>query len=567
VRDHENVWRLAVANEPRIWGARRVQNYDLRSDYSSGWARVSGLIHPDPFGGNQAVLMTTAASTTYGSFTRSPLDSAWPNLHVGRTILFSTYVKAGTATHVGIRLGAMGSGSFDEYTTFNLTTGAKQDNGTSGGTYTAAGAINVGDGWWRVWMYGVSPTALAANDVALFNNAGGNTASATEPSVTAYLYGHQVEDVSGQSVKLPGEYVKMTQRAASASLPGYADGVQYFTTTLAGVPIPATTLLGYIPESGATQLVAPVASIRNFTDAAWVASGGDATWLAKGAGVVSLTATGANAVTNSATRVTASGADCVLLQAAPVTAAGAYCTSFLLRRVTGAGGVDITVDGGATWVPVQGLINSVTYSRVQVSQTLALNTARIGLRVRVSGEVIEADFSQLEACGLGSSGCSSPMTGATRAQDTLSFNTAGNFVNANGTLYAEISFIGGDSLSQVASTVVEVFGTTNARPLGFTGGGLLNFSDGAVGSMSSSGTIAQGVTTKVSAAWAASVANGSRITKTGGGASTTTASATGAGAGASFMQLNIGNPGTIAIRNLRFYDKTLTPAQQDTMVA
>jgi hypothetical protein len=255
------------------------------------------------------------------------------------------------------------------------------------------------------------------------------------------------------------------------------------------------------------------------------------------------------------------------MQAAPASAADDYTTSFLLRRVSGSGGVDITVDGGATWVPVEGSLNTSTYTRVQVSQNLALNTARIGLRVRVSGNVIEADFSQLESCNLGTNGCSSPMIAATRAQDNLSFNTAGNFVNANGTVYAEISFIGGDSLSQVASTVVEVFGTTTARPLGFSGGGLLNFSDGAVGSASSSGTIAQGVTTKVSAAWAASVASGSRITKTGGGASTTTASATGAGAGASSMSLNLGNPGTIAIRNLRFYDKTLTPTEQDEMVA
>ena len=230
VQDHEGVQRQVLANEARFWGARRVFNYDLKSDFSASWANVSGKIYPDPFGGNTAVLHTTTALTSYGSFTRYSLDSAWPTLHVGRKLLVSCYVKAGTATHVGLRMGSMGTNGLDQYITFNLATGVKQDQAGTAATYDRAEAINVGNGWWRIWMLGTSSSALVANDIALFNNAGGDTASAVQPSVTGYYYGHQVEDVTGQSVQTPSEYVPDLARAAGASFPSWVDGAQNFDT-------------------------------------------------------------------------------------------------------------------------------------------------------------------------------------------------------------------------------------------------------------------------------------------------------------------------------------------------
>lgn len=232
VQDHEGVQRQVLTNEARFWGARRVFNYDQKSDFSSTWVNVSGKIHPDPFGGNTAVLHTTVGLTSYGMFTRSSLDAAYPTLHVGRKLLASCYVKAGTATHVGIRLGSIGNSTVpsDQYVTFNLSTGAKQDNGNSAASYDRAEAINIGNGWWRIWILGTATAALVCNDLALFNNAGGDTTSNAQPSVTGYYYGHQVEDVTGQSVQTPSEYVPALARAASASFPSYVDGAQCLDT-------------------------------------------------------------------------------------------------------------------------------------------------------------------------------------------------------------------------------------------------------------------------------------------------------------------------------------------------
>ena len=556
VQDHEGVQRQVLANEARFWGARRVFNYDQKSDFSSSWTRVSGLIHPDPFGGNSAVLMTTVALTAYGSFSRSSLDAAWPTVHTGRTLCFSFYVKAGTATHVGLRLGSMGTNGSDQYVTFNLATGVKQDQAGTAATYNNAGAINVGNGWWRVWMVGISTVALVANDVALFNNAGGDTTSATQPSVTAYLYGHQVEDVSGQSVQTPAEYVEALARASSPTFPANVDGVRYFGTTLAGVPIPATTLLGYVRETSGIQLVTPTAAIRDMSS----------TWTLGATLTRSANSQiGVDGVANTATRLTGgavAGTNTIQLLIAGAASSRTY--SCFMRRVTGTG--QVRLFQGASFSPdLASQLTGGNWVRVQFNASVDVSIAPgIGIQIDTLNDVVDVDFNQFEAGARASTPMAS--TGSSRNSDDLSYVSTNNVSSAAGTAYIETAFINADSVAASGDTTLGLLGTTNARVFTYDGGGSMCSNPGAGNVGTTLGTIAVGTSNKFCNAWVGSTVNGSRNVRNGAAGVLYTAPAAGMGNGITTLSLASGTYLTAA-RNLRIYSQTFTPAQQDAMVA
>jgi hypothetical protein len=363
-------------------------------------------------------------------FSRYSLDAAWPTLQTGRTLLASVYVKAGTATHVGLRLGSIGLSSVptDWYATFNLSTGAVNFSGNSAGNTPIAGSLSVGNGWWRVWIGGVSSTTLAANDVAIFPNANGDTTSSTDPSVTAYFYGHQVEDISGQSIQTPGPYVPMLQRAASAAFPAWVDGVGYFAFNQAGTAIPATTLLGYLSEAPATQLVTPAAAIRNMADASWTL-GATMTRDATPA------RTGIDGLTSVCTRLTAGAVAATnTITQTLVDAAVNRTYSCFIKRITGSGPVRLTQNNFTSSADISSRLVTGQWVRVYTTQQAVLNPV-FGIGMDTPGDVIDVDFNQFEINTI-----TSPIsTVSTRAQDILSYPATNNMSPTVGTLYAEIS--------------------------------------------------------------------------------------------------------------------------------
>jgi hypothetical protein len=98
---------------------------------------------------------------------------------------------------------------------------------------------------------------------------------------TVWVWGAQLEAVSGAANQAPGDYVSCGVLAAPYHGNG-VDGVQYFGTTngnsvaanivteAAGTAIPAANLLGYVAENQATNLCL---QSQTFDNAAWTKSG------------------------------------------------------------------------------------------------------------------------------------------------------------------------------------------------------------------------------------------------------------------------------------------------------
>ena len=58
----------------------------------------------------------------------------------------------------------------------------------------------------------------------------------------------QLEDVTGQSVQTPSEYVSTNVLNSTPYHGANVDGVKYFDTDINGIAIPENTLKGYFEE-------------------------------------------------------------------------------------------------------------------------------------------------------------------------------------------------------------------------------------------------------------------------------------------------------------------------------
>jgi len=146
----------------------------------------------------------------------------------------------------------------------------------------------------------------------------------------------------------------------------------------------------------------------------------------------SQTATGLDGIANTATTLTATAADATILQ--PITlASAARCASAYVKRRTGTGTISFTQDGGSTWTDITSLINGSTWSRVQITSTLA--NPSVGFKIGTSGDAIDVDCVQNEAGAEATSPIVTTTATVTRNADSLSYQTASNIDFAVGTLY------------------------------------------------------------------------------------------------------------------------------------
>lgn len=136
------------------------------------------------------------------------------------------------------------------------------------------------------------------------------------------------------------------------------------------------------------------------------------------------------AVAASATALTATTPAATVLHTL-VAAASSRQYSAFVRRKTGTG--TITLNNGTATLDITALINSTTYTRVQLNGN-DLNAA-FGFTIATSGDEIEVDFNQFEA----GSEATSPIdtAGATRNADSLTYPNTGNVDFTKGTLYAK----------------------------------------------------------------------------------------------------------------------------------
>jgi len=138
---------------------------------------------------------------------------------------------------------------------------------------------------------------------------------------------------------------------------------------------------GLWSESGDTQYAL---QSRDLNNASWTKTNMTAVRTQPGADTA--------ATANRGTLLTATAGNATCLQSITL-ASGAFCVGAWVRRSVGTGRIDMTMDGGTTWVEITSSINSSGYTRVQIpTQTLA--NPNVGFRIVTSGDAIIVDFFQ-----------------------------------------------------------------------------------------------------------------------------------------------------------------------------
>ena len=181
-------------------------------------------------------------------------------------------------------------------------------------------------------------------------------------------------------------------------------------------------------------------------------------------------ATGLDGIANTATTLTAAAAGAIILQ--PITlASAARCASAYVKRRTGTGTISFTQDGGSTWTDSTSQINSSTWSRVEITATLA--NPSVGFKISTSGDAIDVDCVQNEAGTAATSPIVTTTATVTRNADSLTYQTAGNIDFAVGTLFAT-------ALSNIASATrgVVYVGSSYFGPTSAVSTTLFRISDG-----------------------------------------------------------------------------------------
>lgn len=137
---------------------------------------------------------------------------------------------------------------------------------------------------------------------------------------------------------------------------------------------------GLWSESGDTQYAL---QMRDLSNAAWTKTNCTATRNQAGADTASTASRG--------TLLTATAGNATCLQAITL-ASGAFTVGAWVRRSVGTGRIDMTMDGGTTWVEITSQITS-TYTRIQIPSQTVTNP-NVGFRIVTSGDAIIVDFFQ-----------------------------------------------------------------------------------------------------------------------------------------------------------------------------
>lgn len=246
----------------------------------------------------------------------------------------------------------------------------------------------------------------------------------------------------------------------------------------------------------------------------------------KEAAVQCTQATGLDGIANTATTLTAIAADAIILQSITLASAD-RCASAYVKRRTGTGTISFTQDGGSTWTDVTAQINGSTWSRVQITSTLA--NPSVGFKISTSGNAIDVDCVQNEAGTWATSPIVTTTATVTRNAESHFYGTASNIDFAQGTFYCEIQSAGSTSsikplgLSEGSASLStggysswrandgttttlkstgmnSILNTTRKRAVSWGGAGVIITGDGATpvigafdGSYGSGGDIALGI--------------------------------------------------------------------------
>jgi hypothetical protein len=439
-------------------GARLVRNTVRTNseDFSSAaWVKAALTVS-----GTNTVVCANATSQQF-----IYQASSGTSITTGQVLLCCVRLKhvAGGADFVQIAPGSSGFGA-GQYATISLVDGSTNVVGctatatsVAADTYdfcvrftaTATGAFET----WNVCFVG----SLAAGRIPIFVGDGVKSFE---------LLRAWSVDVTGYDASYVPEYVSVGV-ASSPYFGAGIDGAKYFETDWQGAPIAAANLLGFRREASATNNLLHSRDLSN------------AAWSTKTNITAAKTATGLDGIADTATTLTATAADAIILQ--PITlASAARCASAYVKRRTGTGTISFTQDGGSTWTDITSQINSSTWSRVQITATLA--NPSVGFKISTLGDAIDVDCVQNEAGSVATSPIVTTTSTVTRNAESLTYQTASNWSDTAGTAYIEaqpVSWVAGGAIGSATNGLL-----LSAANSGATASDGTNTANGPAGSPS-----------------------------------------------------------------------------------
>jgi len=246
VTDHEWVIRNCIAGEARFIWARRVRNLTPYSQEANiSWNKfsvtVSGtkVAYTDWSLIGQTIVSAAASAVHYIS------NGTWPVI-IWNTYLFSVSVKAAWVNFV-----QLASAASTAYQNFDLT------NWSMTGTAGAGSVVDEWNGWYRCTVKFVSTLGTNAGQGIVIISSMGDArllANLWDGVSGISVCRMQLEDVTGQSIQTPSEYVSTNVLTTAPYHGSNVDGVKCFKTTLAWLPISPSTLKGYFAEWARTNL-------------------------------------------------------------------------------------------------------------------------------------------------------------------------------------------------------------------------------------------------------------------------------------------------------------------------
>ena len=244
VTDFEWYVKPVLSGEARFLGARRVRNLTPYSQDVNFWNKwsltVSGtkVAYTDGSLIGQTIISDATTAVHYVA------NGTWPVI-IWNTYLFSVSVKAAWVNYVQLAFAASTA-----YQNFNLT------NWSMTGTAGAGSVVDEWNGWYRCTVKFVSTLGTnAGQGIAIISSmSDGRLQSNLWDGISGVsVCRMQLEDVTGQSIQTPSEYVS-TNVLSSPYHGAMVDWVKYFDTDVNWVAIPKTTLKWLLAEWQRTNI-------------------------------------------------------------------------------------------------------------------------------------------------------------------------------------------------------------------------------------------------------------------------------------------------------------------------
>lgn len=409
-QDGDGKYNQVLAGEARFQGMRREQNLLVSSEDNTGVVAAGGILN------------TFGATVTPTTISLNSANAAYWQSGVNYML------PAGSAVVSRVEV----TSNIDVIVCYYI--GGNSRLGPAINTQLFAGIPKI--------ISAILPAGTAQSKLYFgFDNRTAAGATNTAPyTITASKW--LIVDVSGRSNQNPPEYVPSTWNDTGVA------GVRYFpyangntvtnnvVTQAQGAALPNAGKGNYLSEEATTN---QMLWSRDFTNATWT----------KLNVTPALDQVGIDGRANSASSLTATLANGSVLQTI-TEAATLSALSFFIKRITGTG--TITIQQGASTLDVTALINSSTYTQIELDATV-LNPV-IGIVIATSGDKIVVDMGQFENNPFATSPIPTTTVAVTRNADVLSYPSTGNLLTLSPyTMYCECSLMGvGDNagLWQVA---------------------------------------------------------------------------------------------------------------------